>query len=92
MHTNDGQAEYFAQFLVEGAKINQEHVGRRLLHSLNKPVADIVRMTDFDPQHIDDMTYDDVLKWLNDHIVFNYKREIIGLFNGTDWMWEKGSD
>ena len=88
MHTSDGKAENFARYIVDGARINDEHVGRRLIDSLNKQVADKVRETHFNPRFIDDMTYDDVVNWLNDHIVFDYKGDQIGVFDGTEWIWE----
>ena len=88
MHTTDGKAENLAQYIVEGARINEEHVGRRLMASLTKPIADCVRETDFNPRFIDDMEYDDVVNWLNDHIVFDYTGVMIGLFDGSEWIWE----
>jgi|SRR3954467_12902282 len=88
MHTNAGKSENFARYITDGARINQEHVGRRLLESLSKPVADRIRGTDFNPMHMDDMSYEDVVNWLDDHIVFDYKGDQIGLFDGTEWIWE----
>jgi hypothetical protein len=92
MHTSDGMAENFARLIVDGAEINREHVGRRLLESLNKPIADCVRYSDFNPQDIDDMDYDAVVNWLNEHIVFDSKGKFIGLFDGMTWLWEADHD
>ena len=88
MHTSDGKAEYLAQYVVDGARINEEHVGHRLMASLTKQIADRVRDTDFNPVFIDDMDYDGVVNWLNDHIVFNASGAMIGLFDGSEWLWE----
>ena len=92
MHTTDGKAENFAQYIVDGARINQEHVGTRLLYSFNKRIADAIRETNFSPKFIDGMEYEDVVNWLNDHVVFNYKGEQIALFDGAEWIWEADND
>jgi|SRR6478736_8520047 len=92
MHTTDGKAESLAFYIVEGARINEEHVGKRLMAAMTKRVADQIRETTFNPVFIDDMDYDAVVNWLNDHIVFDYKGDMIGLFDGSEWIWEADKD
>lgn len=89
MNTDAGKSEPLAHWIVDGAEMNQEHVGRRLVDSLNdRRAADAVRGSNFNPADIDGMEFDDVKQWLDDHIVFNDKGSPIGVFDDGDWLWE----
>ena len=87
MATDVNRSTNFARFVVEGARINREHIGERLMDSLRYDIANIVRETNFSPkfQHMD---FDDVCKWLYDHIVFDHEGVQVGLRNDGIWLWK----
>ena len=80
-----------AQFIVQGARVNQEVVGTRLLESLRAPVAAAVRESSFNPKNMD-MTFEDVCTWLDHHIVFDHEGAQIGLRDGDTWLWKVDVD
>lgn len=88
MTTNQERSAYFARFVFEGAVINQEHLGNRLMDSLKADVAAVVREQEFNPRFIDDMTYEDAVDWLDAHIVFNDKGEQVAVSDGCEILWK----
>lgn len=87
-HSNHDKATYFSRFVVEGADINQEHVGHRLIDSLSPEVAGVVRNQEFNPRFIDDMTLEDVIDWVDEHIIFDNKGNLIGVIDHGELLWK----
>ena len=88
MVSNHDKATYFSQFVVEGANINHEHIGNRLMDSLSPSAAAVVREQEFNPRFIDDMTLEDVIGWVDEHIVFNNKGEQVAVLDNDVVIWE----
>jgi hypothetical protein len=88
MGTDINKSTYFARFVVEGARINREHVGERLMSSLRADIANIVRETNFSPK-FQEMDFDAVCRWLHDHIVFDHEGVQVGLRDEDIWLWKE---
>ena len=88
IRTSPDKAVTFARFVVDGARINREHIGNRLMDSLKAQVADVVREQEFNPRFIDDMTLEDAVDWLNDHIVFDNKGDQVAVVDHDELLWK----
>lgn len=77
-----------AKYIVEMAPYHDQRTGQLLFNSLKHEIADIVRDTSFDPFY-KELTCDEIIDWLENHIIYDDDGNMICLFNGNDILWEK---
>jgi hypothetical protein len=81
-------AEAQADWIMAMARFHRMRTGQLLFNNLPAAVANVVRTTDFDPFYWN-MRRDEVLKWFDDHIIYNEYDEIVVVFSENTILWER---
>lgn len=78
---------FFAHSTVSGARFYNQRTGQFLFNRLPEGAANVVRGTLFDPFY-KELTPDQIVQWLDEHVVFD-DYGIIGIFNNNQILWER---
>jgi len=77
------EAEYICYI---GPRIDQR-TGEFLFNNLRFEIAEAIRNTELDPFY-QEMDFEDVVDWLDDHIVFDNQGTMIRVFDDHGILWE----
>lgn len=88
LHTHPEHVLRTARYVYESSLIQNHPMGRRLMRLLGEGAASQIRDTDLDPTY-KDLSYDEVLAWIDDHLVFNDDGDVIALVSGDKVLWEE---
>lgn len=80
--------EFRADWIIKRAPFYSQRTGQYLFNELPHPVAEVVRTTNFDPFY-KELSKEEIMKWYDDHVIFDDNDEIILLFSGNNILWEK---
>jgi hypothetical protein len=81
-------AEAQADWIMAMARFHKMRTGQLLFNNLPAPVANVIRRTEIDPFY-KDLTREEVLKWYDDHIIYNEYDEIVVVFSANTILWER---
>lgn len=89
LHTDSGHSRNYAQHVHDTALIHGQRTGQKLFNMLNPPeLADQVRGTSWDPFY-KTMTFEEIVEWVDNHLVFDDHGHIIALFDQFNILWER---
>jgi hypothetical protein len=74
--------EHLVTFVELRAKHQDERLGQALFNSIPAWGAEVIRASLWDPFHRR-MDRDDVIQWIEDHIIFNSDGYIVAIMNGN---------
>lgn len=77
-----------AEYIYIMAPQYEMRTGQLLFNSLKHEIADVVRDTELDPFYRD-MEIDEIVDWLENHIIFSNDGRMIRLFSGHNILWEE---
>lgn len=92
MTTLAQQISYFyAKHVIQGAKLKKQRTGERLFYSLPAGAGNAIASTLIDPYHFD-FGEDELVQWVDNHLVLDDYFNVLAVFNGNQILWEKGND
>lgn len=65
--------------------------GQLLFNVLRHEIADVVRDTELDTFY-EDLEVEEIVDWLEDHIIFDNQGRMVRLFSGHTILWEEEYD
>lgn len=81
------EIEYARQICVNAASFDDIRSGQYLFNHLPDEVKPLVAGSMFDPFH-KKLSEQQVLEWLQNHLIFDDRGQIIALFTGNNILWE----
>ena len=89
MSDNSNLCCIMAENVINGAKVSYQRPGQYLFNHLPDGAGTRVAGTLFDPFHKDMESAHEIHKWMDEHLIFNWKTlQIIGVFDGNNIVWE----
>ena len=77
-----------ARYIVDTAPNYVQRTGQFLFNSLRHEVSQIVRSSHLDPFY-KEMSYQEVVEWLENHIIYDETGRMIALFDEDRILWEE---
>lgn len=89
LHTDSGHSRSYAQHIYDIALVHGQRTGQKLFNTLNPPeMSEAVRGKPWDPFY-KDLTFEEIVEWVDNHLVFDDHGHIIALFDGNKILWER---
>lgn len=85
---NRDRAMREAHYICDMAPIVDERTGQLLFNFLRHEIAEVVRDTELDTFY-DQLSFDDVVDWLDDHIEYDDEGTMVRLVSEHDVLWEE---
>jgi hypothetical protein len=76
-----------AQYIVRMAPQLDQRTGQLLFNNLRSEVAEACRGTVYDPFY-EDLSLDEIIQWLEDHVIYNDQGIMTCFFIGNTILWE----
>lgn len=89
LHTNPARVREIAQWVCDSARVHQQAEGTRIFRSLPAGAAEALRTTRFADPFKRRMTFDEVVQWYDDHIVFDDEGYTVALWAGNEVLWRE---
>jgi hypothetical protein len=86
-----GRSRREAQYIYDMAPAYDMRTGQLLFNSLKHEIAEVVRNTSFDPFY-KDMELEEIVEWLEDHIIYDNQGMMVRLFSDHRVLWEEEQD
>lgn len=77
--------------IMTNAVFYNQRTGQYIFNHLPDDCANLVRSTLFDPFY-KSFNRVEVRQWMEDHLIFDDRGNIIGLFNNNSILWEMGNE
>ena len=86
-HLTTARIRREAEYIHTMAPVYGERTGELLFNVLRHEIADVVRNTNFDPFY-EDLDTDEIVEWLETHILYDNDGNMIRLFDERGILWE----
>lgn len=87
-HLTTARIRREAEYIHTMAPVFDNRTGQLLFNVLRHEIADVVRHTDFDPFY-EDLTLEEIVEWLEAHILYDNDGNMIRLFDEGGVLWEE---
>ena len=86
-HLTTARTRREAEYIHTMAPVYDNRTGQLLFNTLRHEIADVVRDTDFDPFY-EDLDLEEIVEWLEAHIMYDREGKMIRLFDEYGVLWE----
>lgn len=76
-----------AEYIYDTAPCIGMRTGELLFNELRHEIADVVRDTDLDTFY-DDLGLEEIVEWLENHIMYDNQGTMVRLYDGHGVLWE----